>query len=168
MTTKSRPTLAADPVVSALRDHGLKLTPQRLAIAHALAATHGHPNVQEIHGAVADAFPTMSLATVYNTLRVLAAAGVVSELPFSGGVRYDADPTPHVNLVCSDCGRILDAHEYDGVLKQLASRVRSRRDFRVEGHRFDFYGRCAACRRQARPPARAGTASLRRESARSR
>jgi Fur family peroxide stress response transcriptional regulator len=136
-----------DPLVGSLRAHRLRLTPQRLAIARALQATQGHPTVQEVHAAVGVYFPTMSLTTVYNTLRSLVAAGVISELPFARGVRYDSDPTPHVNLVCSECGRILDAHEYDTLLRRLSVSVRRRNDFSVEGQRFDFYGHCDRCTR---------------------
>lgn len=137
----------SDPVIASLRAHRLRLTPQRLAIARALQATQGHPTVQEVHAAVGVYFPTMSLTTVYNTLRSLVAAGVISELPFAHGVRYDSDPTPHVNLVCSECGRILDAHEYDHLLRRLSVAVGDREDFSIEGQRFDFYGHCDECRR---------------------
>lgn len=138
----------SDPVIASLRAHRLRLTPQRLAIARALQAAQGHPTVQEVHAAVGVHFPTMSLTTVYNTLRSLVAAGVISELPFAHGVRYDSDPTPHVNLVCSECGRILDAHEYDHLLRRLSVAVSHRGDFSIEGQRFDFYGQCDDCGRR--------------------
>jgi len=143
----------SDPVSRAFREHGLRRTPQRLAIARAVAANDRHPTVQDVHTMVRGDFPTMSLATVYNTLRSLVNAGVIADLPFAGGARFDSDPSPHINLVCSDCGSIVDAHEYDPMLTRLTRSVSSRPDFRVDGHRFDFYGRCASCARDTAKPA---------------
>jgi Fur family peroxide stress response transcriptional regulator len=142
-----------DPLARALREHGLRRTPQRLAIARAVAGNDRHPTVQDVHAMVREEFPTMSLATVYNTLRSLVGAGVIADLPFAGGARFDSDPSPHINLVCSDCGSIVDAHEYDQLLSRLTRSVSGRPDFRVDGHRFDFYGRCASCARDTAQPA---------------
>jgi Fur family transcriptional regulator, peroxide stress response regulator len=140
---------ARDPILAALRQQGLKLTPQRLAIVAALVERDGHPTVHDIYVAVRPAFPTMSLATVYNTLHTLARAGVVAELPFATGTRFDRVTTPHVNLVCQRCGDIVDAHEYGAILDCLREAVTARSDFVVSTHRLDFYGFCARC--AARP-----------------
>jgi Fur family peroxide stress response transcriptional regulator len=136
---------ARDPILAALRLQGLKLTPQRLAIVDALVIRDGHPTVHDIYAAVRPAFPTMSLATVYNTLHTLARAGVVAELPFATGTRFDRVTTPHVNLVCQRCGDIVDAHEYSAILDRLREAVTARSDFVVSAHRLDFYGLCAGC-----------------------
>ena len=62
------------------RDIGFKLTPQRLAILDYLDGNTNHPSAEEIFGAVKTKFPTMSFATVYNTLEALRDRGKVLEL----------------------------------------------------------------------------------------
>jgi Fur family peroxide stress response transcriptional regulator len=133
-------------VLLSLRRQGLKATPQRLAIADALLAHGGHPTVTEIFDEVRMSFPTMSLATVYHTLHTFAESGVVDELPFAEGTRYDPNVTPHVNLVCQRCGEITDAHEHRAALMALRNAVSARSDFTVTTQRMDFYGLCSRCR----------------------
>ena len=53
------------------RNVGLKLTPQRLAILNYLEGNKEHPSAEDVYKAVSRKFPTMSLATVYNTLESL-------------------------------------------------------------------------------------------------
>lgn len=50
---------------------GFKLTPQRLAILSYLKGNEKHPSADEVYRAVVRRFPTMSFATVYNTLKML-------------------------------------------------------------------------------------------------
>ena len=52
-------------VTTLLRDKGFKVTPQRLAIYSALAATKAHPSAEMIYNELQPVYPTMSLATVY-------------------------------------------------------------------------------------------------------
>ena len=54
-----------------LRDAGLKATPQRIAILRALDGDETHPTAQELHDRLREEFPTLSVATVYNTLSAL-------------------------------------------------------------------------------------------------
>ena len=63
-----------------LRDHGHKITPQRLAIAEILAKSENHPSVENIHIQVKKNFPTMSLATVYRNIVLIKSLGEVLEL----------------------------------------------------------------------------------------
>ena len=62
------------------RNLQIKLTPQRLAILNYLEGNKSHPSADEIYKAVLKKFPTMSFATVYNTLDALREKGYVIEL----------------------------------------------------------------------------------------
>ena len=70
-------------VVQQLRQGGVRVTPQRLAIAEAVLNSTDHPTVQQIHERVQQHFPSMTLATVYSTLGVLSKSGLIQELPFA-------------------------------------------------------------------------------------
>ena len=127
-----------------LQGAGLRLTPQRLAIAREVLA-QDHPTAAEVYDAVRDRFPTMGLATVYATLNVMVERGLLRPLAFESAVRFDANVTPHANLICTACGRITDYDGCDDVLLLLRDRAASDAGFDLEQHRLDLYGRCGPC-----------------------
>ena len=76
-----------DDLVDALRAAGLKLTAQRLAIVECLADDVTHPTAQELYERLRPQFPTMSVATVYNTLSALTDIGRCRRLDLGGASR---------------------------------------------------------------------------------
>lgn len=133
-------------LVARLRPLGLRLTPQRLAIAEVVVNSADHPSVRDIYERVRDFFPYVTIATVYSTLDVLAAAGIVRELPFQRLSRYDANLAPHANLVCIDCHSVVDAAAGAETVTELLNLVNRESDFQVSAQRVDFYGWCSGCR----------------------
>ena len=127
-----------------LQGAGLRLTPQRLAIAHEVLA-QDHPTAAEVFEAVRSQFPTMGLATVYATLNVMVERGLLRPLAFENAVRFDANVLPHANLICTACGRITDYDGCDDVLRLLRDRAASDAGFELEQQRLDLYGRCRPC-----------------------
>jgi Fur family peroxide stress response transcriptional regulator len=92
-----------------VRAAGLKMTPQRMAIVRELASDETHPTAQEIFERLRPALPTMSFATVYNTLGALSSAGLCAALSLSpGSGRFDPNMMPHHHLVCDVCGAVRD------------------------------------------------------------
>jgi Fur family transcriptional regulator, peroxide stress response regulator len=136
--------------VALLRKAGLRLTPQRLAIAREILS-RSHPTVGEVFEAVRRQFPTIGLATVYATFNIMAERGLVRALPFADAVRYDANLSPHANLVCTRCGRITDFDRCDDVLAILRERTAAA-TFQLQEERIDLYGLCRACQEPARSP----------------
>jgi Fur family peroxide stress response transcriptional regulator len=130
--------------IAILRQSGLRSTPQRLAILREVFS-RSHPTVGEVYESVRRQVPTIGLATVYNTLRTMTQRGLVSELPFSSAIRFDANMQPHANLVCRHCGRIEDVEfvpeHLDTMLRHLAHVA----GFAPDGQRFDVYGLCQTC-----------------------
>jgi Fur family peroxide stress response transcriptional regulator len=125
------------------RDAGLKLTPQRLAILKYLDGNKAHPSAEDVYKAVSRKFPTMSLATVYNTLMTLKQRGLVRELTMDPvKMRFDPQPTPHHHLICMDCRKIIDIHtKFKINLPQVESE-----GFEIVGNHIEFYGRCSKCK----------------------
>ncbi|WP_437959067.1 transcriptional repressor [Sorangium sp. So ce119] len=96
-------------MLACVRSSGLKLTPQRLAIVRELAADPTHPTAQELFERLRPALPTMSFATVYNTLDALASAGLCVALSLSPGAsRFDPNMAAHHHAVCDRCGLVRD------------------------------------------------------------
>lgn len=135
-----------DFVVDRLRESGHRLTPQRLAIFRALAASAEHPSAQMLYDELRDAYPMISLATVYSTLELLKDMGEIVEVGFSDeGRRYEPNLHPHVNLVCVECGRIQD---FEAVaMSPVEQAVATGSGYRIHGSRVEYYGLCPDCRR---------------------
>ena len=132
-------------IIQKLRDSGHKINPQRLAIVEMLARSEDHPTVENIHGQIKKAFPTMSLATVYKNIQLIKSLGQVLELGFpDGSNRYDGNkPDPHPHLICIKCKRILDP-DLDS-LDDMKKEVELETGFRILNHRLDFFGLCSHC-----------------------
>jgi len=132
-------------VVALLKPLGIRLTPQRLAIAEVVVNSADHPTVRDIFDRVQAFFPYVTIATVYSTLATLEQAGVVRELPFQRQSRYDANLSPHANLVCVGCGNVVDADVGQETVAELEDIISSDSDFQVSSQRVDFYGWCSGC-----------------------
>jgi Fur family peroxide stress response transcriptional regulator len=122
---------------------GIKLTPQRLAILDYLEGNTAHPSVEEIYREVSKRFPTMSVATVYNTLEALAERGSVLALTIDPQKkRYDPNTRHHHHLICTRCRKIEDVHaDFDLAVPGIRDK-----GFEVKGSHVEFYGLCPHCR----------------------
>jgi Fur family peroxide stress response transcriptional regulator len=131
-------------LVARLRESGCKVTPQRLAVCEIILSSKEHPTADQIHEKVKKKHPTMSLATVYQTLHLLSEIGLLQELGFSNSLsRYDPNTSPHINIVCRKCGKIQD-YEAESVRK-LWSQIIRELDFEPVGQRIDIYRCCDQC-----------------------
>lgn len=124
-------------------DMGWKMTPQRMVILEYLDGNKDHPSAEDIYRAVSRRFPTMSIATVYNTLERLRRKGGVLELTIDPDKkRFDPNTEPHHHLICVKCKKIVDVHvDYDLVVPD-----HQKDDFEITGNHVEFYGMCSACR----------------------
>ena len=130
-------------VMEKYRDLHIKLTPQRLAILSYLSGNKTHPSAEDIYKAVQKQFPTMSFATVYNTLEALKNKGSVQELKIDPSKkRYDPDVRTHHHLLCVNCKTIIDIHK-DFKLSLSEDMTEG---FDVLGNSVEFYGVCRKCR----------------------
>ena len=125
------------------KDLNITLTPQRLAILEYLDNNTSHPSATDIHQALRERFPTMSLATVYSTLDILQEKGVVQELGIDREkMRFDPTAELHPHLICLQCKTIVDIHRtFDVTLPEEDAY-----GYEVTGSNVDFYGLCPACR----------------------
>ena len=135
-------------LVAKLRPLGVRLTPQRLAIAEVVVNSADHPSVKEIFERVRAFFPYVTIATVYSTLTLLEDVGIVRELAFQRQSRYDANLSPHVNLVCVSCGNVVDADVGQETVGELQDLVAEESNFQIAFQRVDFYGWCSGCTTQ--------------------
>ncbi|MGN7408922.1 MULTISPECIES: peroxide-responsive transcriptional repressor PerR [unclassified Sporosarcina] len=131
-----------------LKESGVRITPQRHAILEFLISSECHPTADEIYKALESDFPNMSVATVYNNLRVFRNSGLVKELTYGdASSRFDFVTHDHYHIICDECGSIVDFH-HPGLeeVERLASHVTG---FKVNSHRLEVYGVCPTCEKQA-------------------
>ncbi len=126
-----------------LRKSGFKVTPQRLAVARAVLASHEHPTADDIFRAVRRDFPTMSLTTVYHTLDTLRALGEVAELRVGDAVRFDPNHGPHHHLTCVGCRRIVDIDRGAAPMPIPPSVADA---YEILDYQVQFTGYCTTCR----------------------
>lgn len=132
-------------LVARLQAAGYRLTPQRLALVNLLANDDTHPSADQIFARLRAEYPTISLATVYNTLDVLVELGEALTLDLSEGcTRYDVRrPAAHPHVVCRTCGRVADL-DVDG-LGEFVREARSSSNFGDLQPRIYFDGVCPSC-----------------------
>lgn len=135
---------AEQNLAAALRERGLRVTPQRLFIYRALTELDRHVSAEEVLAAVAESLPNVSLPTVYSTLDLFEEMGLVRRLGVTqGAVLYDPRPEPHNHRVCDRCGAIED---FDADLDFAAALRRAGRGgFRAGRAEVVVHGLCTRC-----------------------
>ncbi len=134
-----------EKIVKKYRGKGFKLTPQRLAILNYLNGNKDHPSAEDIFRDIKKSYPTISFATVYNTVQALVERGELMEINIDPERRhFDPDASPHHHIRCTSCGRIDDIMTDYSASLELPEEVLN--DFDVQGNHVDFYGLCADCR----------------------
>lgn len=135
-----------------LRQHRLRITPQRLLILRALEeleSEHAHPHLtaKDVYAKVRQSLPGVNVTTVYRTLEGLHQAGLVDSLSsFKDQVRFALRHPGHRHghLICKHCGRV---ETFPVVhLGEFSAQMLSRYGFQLEQDHLTLYGSCQQCR----------------------
>ena len=87
----------------------LGLTKQREVVLQVIRTEKEHLTANEVFDKAKQLLPTISFATVYNSLRFLKDAGHIAEISFgSGASRFDAMTSRHDHAICTKCGKLVD------------------------------------------------------------
>ena len=139
--------LTLGEVTDILRQNKKKVTPQRLAVYAALAATTEHPTAETLYKELRPNYPTMSLATVYKSLDAFCEIGIVRELNVGEeAFRYDADISAHPHVRCIACDKVADVPIAS--LPSLDKNVASVTGYRIVSQQMNFFGYCPKCQKQ--------------------
>lgn len=96
-------------VLRVLQAAGIQPSAQRVAVGAFVLDTCSHPSADEVLAAVKPSQPSLSRATVYNTLHLFAERGLLHELVIAEGcVVFDPKTEPHHHFVDDDTGEIVD------------------------------------------------------------
>lgn len=121
-------------------EKGLRITEPRRIIARVLSQSEDHPHVELLHSRVSQIDPSISIATVYRTVRLFEEAGVLERHEFGDGrSRYEAAADAHHDhLIDVESGQVVEF--VDPELEQLQKMVAERLGFRLVDHRLELYG----------------------------
>lgn len=136
-------------IIRTFRSSGYRATPQRIAIGKYILRNHEHPTAQKAYLEVKKMYPTVSLATIYTTIKILKDTGLIRELNLPHRqTRFDPNTKPHVHLICAQCGDIQDW--MDPIIPKLIARVSEDINFTVADSSLDLNGICEGCYREAK------------------
>ena len=127
-------------VVNSLKEHGLKVTPQRITILNAIDK-YGHANIDEIYQEAITTNPTLSLATVYKNVASLIETKLLKEVSLNNlKSKYELTKEPHSHLVCKECGNVEDVNS-----SNLFNLNADGLNFNAEEIELYIYGVCSNC-----------------------
>lgn len=132
-----------EQAIARIREKGLRLTAQRMAVLDYLCSTDEHPSARKIFENVRKSLPRVALSTVYGILAQLSKNHIIKALEFNEMEnRYEANLSQHINLVCLRCGKISD---YLTPYTIDLERIRETSRFCAFQSRFELYGICESC-----------------------
>ncbi|MBA3844331.1 MAG: transcriptional repressor [Actinobacteria bacterium] len=141
---------AQDELTELLRQKGVRVTPQRVAVLAELAREADDATAQQLWQRLRESGNTLiGVATVYRTLAVLVDHRVIDVLAHHGHehcYRLCTDAHHH-HLLCDRCHKVVEIHECD--LGGWIDSVAARHGFLATEHKLEITGRCAACREAA-------------------
>lgn len=125
-----------------LRRYNIKPSVQRMAVLDYLMTHHTHPTADMIFNALYPSIPTLSKATVYNTLNLLTEQGVIQMITIDEkNARFDARETPHLHFRCTECGEIFDFDLPPFQMEML-------KDFEISDIQMYCKGVCPSCQKK--------------------
>ncbi len=135
-------------LLSVLKQHHYKLTPQRRAVLKVFGSSQEHLTPAEIYEKVQPECPGIGLVTIYRLLQILTELGLICEVHSGDNCRrylIRRQTVHHHHLICSACGTVVDFTDCD--LSELEQRLSRDTRFEMEGHLLEFYGRCRNCQK---------------------
>lgn len=131
-----------------LQDRRLPRTRQRDRIAEIVFGSEAHPSAADIQRTLAQGDDHVGTATVYRTLELLIASGLVRGHDFGDGFkRYEATPLQqgHEHLICLRCGTVVEFT--NDRLERMLPIISDEHAFVHQRHHVEIYGLCRACRK---------------------
>ena len=136
-------------LIAELRAKGISPSPQRLAVYGYLKSHPVHPTADVLMRELKPLLPTLSLTTIYNTLKLFVSKKLVNEVIIEDGeLRFDADLRDHAHFKCVSCRQVFDLFP-EGEKLEIANLPPLPAGFSVESVHICFRGKCSSCAQNA-------------------
>lgn len=121
-------------------DKGLRMTGQRRTIAAVLDEATDHPDVETLHSRAGERDSSISIATVYRTVKLFEEAGILEKHDFGDGrARYEpAEREHHDHLIDLTTGEVIEF--VDPEIEALQEKIAERLGYQLKGHRLELFG----------------------------
>lgn len=132
-------------IIRELRRRGYRITTQREKIVMALLDSKQHMSAEEVLAQLRQQTQAINLATVYRTLDLLWAEGLIYRNDLSDGkiVFAAAAHGPHIHLVCRKCKQVTDADSQ--LVTPLGDKLQTEYSFAVDLGHLTLFGLCQVC-----------------------
>ena len=129
-----------DTILQRCEQKSLRMKSQRKIIAQVLEDTADHPDVEELYTRASKIDPTISIATVYRTVKLFDEAGILDKLEFGDGrARYeDAERDHHDHLIDINSGSVIEFVDSD--IEKLQEKIANKLGYKLMAHNFALYG----------------------------
>lgn len=150
---------ARQPLIEALDEAGVRVTEPRRTIARLVADQVGHFTANDLVRAARRRQLEVGRATVFRALDLFTELNLVErlDLPDGGHAYVACDAAHHHHVVCSSCGRSVDAS--DTGIAEVVAKIAERTGFTIASHRLELFGLCPACAARERAAATSAAAS---------
>lgn len=121
-------------------EKGLRMTEPRRIIARVLSAADDHPDAEELHRRANSLDTSISLATVYRTVKLFEDAGIIQAHDFRDGrARYEQIPDEHHDhLIDVRTGNVVEFHSVE--IEALQEEIAKKLGYKLVDHRLELYG----------------------------
>lgn len=132
--------MAMDRLEKLCADKGLRMTEPRRIIARVLSSSEDHPDAEELHRRANSMDASISLATVYRTVKLFEDAGIIQAHDFRDGrARYEEVPDEHHDhLINVKSGEVVEFHSEE--IERLQVEIAKKLGFKLVDHRLELYG----------------------------
>lgn len=119
---------------------GVKMTEQRRVIARVLAGSDDHPDVNQLYLRAVEVDPTISVATVYRTVKLFEETGLLERRDFGDGrARYEASDDHHHHIIDLEGGKIIEFRNKE--IEELKSKIAEEYGYELVECRLELYCR---------------------------
>lgn len=121
-------------------EKGLRMTDQRRTIARVLSLSNDHPDAEELHRRANIVDKTISLATVYRTVKLFEESGIIESHDFGDGrARYEQVPDEHHDhLIDVRSGQVIEFQNEE--IERLQEEIARKLGYKLVDHRLELYG----------------------------
>jgi Fur family transcriptional regulator, ferric uptake regulator len=130
-----------------IKQFNLRWTSQRKLVLDVFLQQTGHVQIDDIHDRVCEKDPTIGIATIYRTMKLLVESGLAEVHSFNNKTTYERlfQVRHHDHLICKSCKKTVEFEH--PLIEKYQLDVCERHGFTLKSHRMDLYGMCADCKK---------------------